>query len=247
MRIFFVLLFFSLSSLYLNAQTNKPNFVSLNVGFNYPSGDYEDVKLVDTLPAANANQGYYGSMEFGVYFTKNIGLGFNLGAFYNEIDKDKFKNQIAADLKQEFLNNPNQPAVVDVNTSEWINVYAMVGPYLTFNVINRFYVDFKVLAGVMSTNEPLLKLNVEQNGKVYLTENEEADAIGFALNYGMHIRIDLISKLGLRINAEGFSSQQQMESTLKNGSWPNFDKNQREFKQNVTAFNIGAGLVLTFD
>lgn len=247
MRVFaFSLLF--LSAICLNAQTNKPNFISLNAGFNYPTGDYKDVELKPDLPSANATQGYYGSMEFGVYFTKHLGLGFNLGGFYNEIDKEKFEDQ----MKEDFKNDPTKPAIAEINTSEWINVYAMAGPYLTFNVIDRFFIDFKFLAGAMSTNEPLLSLKVDnQTGDVTLIENNEADAIGFAFNYGMHIRIDLISKLGLRINAEGFSSQQQMERALKDGklNTPATDSYSKEshFEQKVTAFNIGVGLVLTFD
>lgn len=246
MRILSIIAFCFLG-LSLSAQTGKPNFFSLNVGFNYPSGEYKEIKLQDTLPPASAQQGYYGSMEFGVYFTKHLGLGFNLGAFYNEINEDEFKNRIMNDLAEDFQNDPSGPAEAYVNTSEWINVYAMAGPYLTFSLFDRAFIDFKLLAGAMSTNEPLLKIKVDHAGQVYLTENEEADAIGLAFNYGMHLRIDLVSKLGLRLNVEGFSSQQQLESSIKEGSWGDYNTSEREFQKNVTAFNVGAGLVLTFD
>ena len=251
MRSFLILLFsFSFiiaSAQTADAQTGKPNFISLNGGFNYPTGDYKDVKLVDTLPAATATQGYYGSVEFGVYFTKHLGLGFNLGGFYNPIDKEKFENQIAEDLKNDAINNADGTASADVNTSEWINVYAMAGPYLTFNIIDKIHLDFKVMAGAMSTNEPMMKINVDHHGTVKLTENKEADVIGLAFNYGMHVRIKLLSKLGLRLNAEGFSSQQQLERAVKHGTWDNTSTKKSHYKQHVTAFNLGVGLVLTFD
>ena len=68
-----------------------------------------------------------------------------------------------------------------------------------------------------------------------------------AVNYGIHFRIKLIGKLGLRINAEGFQSAQEFETKVKE-----FDNNgvesqaTKNIEKEIMALNLGAGLAFTF-
>lgn len=209
----------------------KPHFVSFNSGISFPNDDFKEMEF-DSATVSTVN-GIYGSMEFGFYFTKNFGLGINIGGFVNEVDDDEFE----AEIRQ--TNN----GVEVYPSTEWLNVYGMVGPYVTIP-LSILYIDFKFMGGAISTKEPLVKVKVDQNGEAVVSKNGEANAIGFGINYGMHVRVKLIKQLGLRLNAEAFSSQQDIESSMKSGQVAEIENN---YSKKISAYNLGAGLVFTFD
>jgi len=214
----------------VSAQLNKPHFISLNVGTSIPLADYKEVK--DQLTSGGADNGLSYSLEGAAYMNKFLGIGANLGLFNNGVDND----ELVSKLESEF-NAPNST----ISADDWVNGYAMVGPYLSFGT-EKIIVDFKFLAGLLSTKKPILDINTSTNSANIPTSAEEVVASNIGFNYGIHLRIKLISKLGFRLNAEQFSSQQEFKGKVET----NGVINEATIQQQISTFNLGAGLVLTF-
>lgn len=217
-----------------NAQLSRPHFISLNFGTNIPLSDYKEL---DSLALGNANAGLYYSFEAGAYFSKIVGLGVNIGAFNNSVNDEDIKEQ----LKRDFGNGDE----FTVESDDWVNSYLMVGPYLSFGS-EAFVVDLKVLGGIINSAKPLINIESETN-EVRLSRSNEVSSLAFGFNYGLHFRIRLVGKLGLRINAEGFMSAQEFETKVQKiySNQPNTQESQAIEKE-IQALNLGAGLALTF-
>ncbi|MEQ8624540.1 MAG: hypothetical protein RJQ00_06790 [Vicingaceae bacterium] len=229
---------FSLALLFVSqtaqAQLSHPHFISLNFGTNIPLSDYKEL---DSVVLGNANPGLYYSFEAGAFFSKVVGLGVNLGAFTNSVDNEDIIDQLKSDF-----NNRDE---FTVESEDWVNSYLMLGPYLSFGS-KAFIVDLKLLGGVMNSAKPLINIESETN-EVQLSRSNEVSSLAFGFNYGIHFRIKLVGKLGLRINAEGFMSGQEFETKvqeIKSNSEPT-TKNQT-LEKDIQALNLGAGLALTF-
>jgi len=217
-----------------NAQLSRPHFISLNFGTNIPLSDYKEL---DSVALGNANSGLYYSFEAGAYFSKIVGLGVNLGAFSNSVNDEDIKDQ----LEREFGNGDQ----FTVESDDWLNSYLMVGPYFSFGK-EAFIVDLKILGGVINSAKPLINIESETN-EVRLSRSNEVSSLAFGFNYGLHFRIKLVGKLGLRINAEGFMSSQEFETKVQKiySNQPNNQESQ-DIEKNIQALNLGAGLALTF-
>jgi len=232
------LILFSLVLLLANnsayAQLSHPHFISLNVGTNIPLSDYKEL---DSIVLGNATPGMYYSFEAGAFFSKVVGLGVNLGAFSNSVNNDDILDQLKSDF-----NNRDE---FTVESEDWLNSYLMLGPYLSFGS-EAFIMDLKLLGGFMNSAKPLINIESETN-EVQLSRSNEVSSLAFGFNYGIHFRIKLVGKLGLRLNAEGFMSSQEFETKvqeIKANSEPT-TKNQT-LEKDIQALNLGAGLALTF-
>ncbi|MBD98229.1 MAG: hypothetical protein CMO34_00145 [Verrucomicrobia bacterium] len=222
----------------VNAQLNKPHFISLNVGTSIPLSDYKEVK--DQVISGGAKNGFSYSIEGAAYLNKFLGIGANIGLFNNGVDNDALLSELEA------IDNTINKNNSSINTDDWINGYAMVGPYLSFGS-EKFVMDLKFLAGLMSTKKPVVNINTSSSSATFPTSAEEVVASNIGFNYGLHFRIKIVSKLGLRINAEQFSSQQEFKGKIETkDSIGNIVTTEPIIKQQISTFNLGAGLVLTF-
>lgn len=231
---FIFLICLVLCSFKLKAQLSKPHFISVNAGVNIPLEEY---KKLDSIASGNAKTGIYYSFEAGVYLSKVFGIGMNVGVFTNQIDD----GDIIEQFKRDFSSNRQ----IQVNSDDWFNGYAMIGPYLSFGSEN-FIVDFKVLAGVMNSEKPLIDVQTDENGNTGMYRSNASESLNFGVNYGMHFRINLVGKLGLRLNAEGMMSEQEFKSKVEEVSNNNSSTTEVKVKKEIEALNLGAGLVLTF-
>jgi len=215
------------------AQLSKPHFISVNAGTNIPLEDY---RRLDSVATGNAKTGLYYSFEAGVYLSKVFGIGLNVGAFTNQIDD--------GDIIEQFQRDFSSNRQIQVNSEEWFNGYAMIGPYLSFGSEN-FIVDFKLLGGVMNSTKPLINVQTDENGNTKVYRSTEDEQFNFGINYGLHFRIKLVGKLGLRLNAEGMMAEQEFSNKIEevNGSTTSTEST---VKKEIEALNLGAGLVLTF-
>jgi hypothetical protein len=223
-----------LSTFSLSAQLSKPHFISVNAGTNIPLNEY---KKLDSVATGNAKTGLYYSFEAGVYLSKVFGIGMNVGAFTNQIDE----GDIIEQFKRDFSSNRQ----IQVNSGNWFNGYAMLGPYLSFGT-EDFIVDFKILAGVMNSEKPLIDVQTDENGNSQVYRSNTSESLDFGVNVGMHFRIKLVGKLGLRLNAEGMMSEHEFKSKVEEVSNNNSSTTEVKVKKEVEALNLGAGLVLTF-
>jgi hypothetical protein len=216
------------------SQLSKPHFVSANFGTSIPLADY---KKLDSLAGGSAAMGLSYNIEGGVYFSKVLGVAANIGAFTNQVDEKELESQ----LKDDFSND----GTVQVSSSKWVNGFAMVGPILSFGS-KGFIVDLKLLGGIVNTEKPLINITTDSSGTVSASKSEESVSANFGFNYGLHFRIKLVGKLGLRINAEGFMTEQEFDNTVKNKQNGQETTSESTIKKEIEALNIGAGLVLTF-
>ncbi|MEQ8909581.1 MAG: hypothetical protein RIC95_10345 [Vicingaceae bacterium] len=228
---FFLMCLFAISAF---AQTDKPHFVSLNIGTNIPIGQYQKL---DSIASGTASSGLYYSFETGLYLSKFFGIGANLGAFANPVDDGDIEDQLRNDL--------GAGSEYEINSKDWLNAYALVGPYFTFGT-DAIRLDLKFLAGIINSQKPLINVTTMNSGQVVVSRNEEATATSFGFNYGLHLRIKLVGKLGLRLNAEGFSTQQEFESKVVEESNGSEQIQESTIEKEIQALNLGAGLVLTF-
>lgn len=217
------------------AQLSKPHFISVNAGTNIPLEEY---RRLDSVATGNAKTGLYYSFEAGVYLSKVFGIGINVGAFTNQIDD--------GDIIEQFQRDFSSNRQIQVNSEEWFNGYAMIGPYLSFGSEN-FIVDFKILGGIMNSEKPLIDVKTNENGNTRIYRSTADEQYNFGVNYGLHFRIALVGKLGLRLNAEGLMTEQEFKNKLEeiNGGNATASTNVT-FKKEIEALNLGAGLVLTF-
>jgi len=235
LALFITLLFISTIT---KAQLSRPHFVSANFGTNLPLGDYQEV---DSIASSGANAGLYYSFEAGAYFSKVLGVALNIGAFSNSVDEESIKDQLKRDLGS---NNE-----FSVNSDNWVNGYIMLGPILSLGT-EKIIVDLKVLGGVINSAKPFI--NVEtQSGTTTTTFNQsnEVTAFSLGLNYGLHVRIKLKSKIGLRVNAEGFMGNQEFETRVIEASMDDPTKETittQKLEKNIQALNLGLGLSITF-
>lgn len=223
-----------LCSFNLNAQLSKPHFISINAGTNIPLEEY---KKLDSIATGNASTGLYYSFEAGVYLSKVFGVGLNIGAFTNQIDD--------GDIIEQFKKDFNSNRQIEVNSEEWYNGYVMIGPYLSFGSEN-FIVDFKVLAGVMNSEKPLISVHTDENGNTRVYRSTADEQLNFGVNYGLHFRIKLVGKLGLRLNAEGLMSEQEFTNKIEEINGNTTTSTEVTVKKQIEALNLGAGLVMTF-
>jgi len=214
----------------LSAQLKNPHFVGLNAGVSMPIGEY---KNFDTARASAVNAGKYASLESGIYISRFVGIGVNLGLYTNSINESEIKSQYE---KQLVTNNS-----IEVKADDWLNVYALAGLYFTIP-IKKVRLDFKFLGGAVNSSQPLVTVTSNESGSVVVRESKVEDAIAFGINYGAHLRIPLISKLYLRLNAETFTSLPEFKketTSYRNGVKTVTKEN---FEQTISVLNVGVGL-----
>lgn len=227
----FACLFFFLT---LNAQLSHPHFISVNFGTNIPLSDFKDS---DSLTSTSANNGIYYSFEAGAFFSKVVGIGVNIGAFSNSINDNSIKEQ----LRTDFTNSDGQ---FSVSSENWTNGYIMLGPYLSLGKKKKFIVDAKLLAGVINSDKPFINIEAE-DGSGTEVEIEDVTSTSFGFNYGLHFRIQLKSKLALRINAEQLISTQEFVNKVRTLDIMGNEVNTRTTaEQQISALNLGLGIVI---
>lgn len=230
----FITLLFSQTA---KAQLSHPHFLSANFGTNIPLSDY---KSADSLASGSANNGLYYSFEAGAFFTRILGFGVNIGAFSNALNDEDIKDQ----LKRDFTNSNGK---FEVSSENWSNGYIMLGPYLSFGT-KKFIVDLKLLAGVVNTEKPLINIKSNENStssSVQSIKASEVSNTSFGVNYGIHFRIKLKSKLALRINAEGIMSTQEFENKIQETDFNgNVSVRNDKVEKEIQALNLGLGLVI---
>ncbi|MFT6167616.1 MAG: hypothetical protein ACJASF_002316 [Vicingaceae bacterium] len=215
------------------AQLAHPHFISLNLGTNIPLSEYG---TIDSLSSAGANPGIYYSFEAGAYFSKLLGIGVNIGAFNNSVDDQGIIDQLKTDIR--FTNSS-----FDVTSKSWTNGYIMLGPYFSFGS-QKFIVDLKVLGGIINSERPFV--NIQSKDDQYEFNSAAVYSTSFGINYGMHFRIRLTGKLGLRLNGEGMLATQEFEEkiteTLSSGALQ--EEKRQTVTREISALNLGVGLVI---
>lgn len=217
------------------AQSEKPHFISFNVGTAIPLSEYH---AIDSLNNETALLGLSYNFESAIYLSLAFGIGFSLGGSSNGINQDNIENQVKEDLATN--------GSVEIKSGDWVNAYAMVGPYLSFGNKKKIMVDFKILAGVINSDKPLLSITTNDLGNIEVKKSEPTDALALGVKYGLHLRIKLIGILGLRINAEGLMAKQNFEYKVKEFKQNQEITNTEKLSTEINSLHLGAGLVLTF-
>jgi len=233
----FILAIVSSLCLTVQAQEEKekgPHFISINLGANIPLSDYQ---TLDTLDASNVNAGLAFSLEGGAYLNKIFGLGLSVGGFTNKIDQSQLSKQLNKEVHDD--------GSVSISADDWLNLYAMVGPYLSFGG-KLIVVDLKFLGGIINSSKPSVTINASESGEPTIQKNYSESAYAFGFNYGIHLRINLIGGLGLRVNAEGIMSEQEFKNRVDYIRGTTVESTENKLITEFKTLNLGAGLVYTF-
>ena len=205
----------------------------MNAGASIPVGEYSNL---DTALISSANLGKYFGFEGALYVTRFLGFGINVGAYMNPVDEDDLIERYT----EQFTNSKN----ISINADEWLNGYAMAGMYLTIP-IKKIRLDFKFLGGAVNSDKPLVEVDIDERGNQSVIINKSTDAMAFGINYGAHLRLPIVSKLYLRLNAETFTSlpefKSQTESIINNSS----SITKRTVEQTISVLNLGVGLTFS--
>lgn len=236
MRKILLLLLISISCFSIQAQIKrKPHFISLNGGLSMPVGEYSNF---DTAFASSAKAGKYFGLEGALYVSRFVGFGLNVGAYINPVNQNELKDAYA----KEFVSSQS----ITINADEWLNGYAMVGVYLTIP-IKKVRLDFKFLGGAVNSDQPLVEVTIDQNGKESVIINKSTEVLAFGINYGAHLRIPIVSKFYLRLNAETFTSLPEFKNqteSMNNNS--NNSISTKTVEQTISVLNLGVGLAFSF-
>lgn len=228
--LFFTFLLFGVAA---QAQL-RPHFISLNAGISMPVGEYESF---DTARVGAANAGKFASLEFGIYPSKIVGFGVNLGAFTNSLDVDQIKEKFQVD-------NASANGVT-VNAGDWLNIYAVGGVYFTIPIKDIFRLDLKFLAGGVSTEQPELEIDYTENGVDFKRLNTSSDDLSLLINYGAHLRIKLIKNLGVRVGAETFTSLAEFNNQRKLLFDGKTEITKQTVEQTISTLNVSVGIAFT--
>ncbi len=226
------LFFFSLQA---QDEVDKPNFISLNVG---PSLALKDYQSMDSLDPVNTNIGLALSIESGFFLNKYLGLGLSVGGFINPIDRN--------DLANQYQTHANTNGIVTAQSEKWVNVYGMVGPYLSFGG-KIIRIDLKFLMGAVNSSKPEVTIEVDEGGGQSIKQVSAAEiSTAFGYNYGAHLRLNVFGPLGIRINVEGISTRQQFDNKVEYVSSSESLTTQEKMKTELKNLNLSAGLILNF-
>ncbi len=212
----------------------RPHFISINGGISMPVGEYESF---DTARVGAANAGKFVSFEFGLYPSKIVGFGVNVGAFTNSLDIDQIKEKFQVD-------NASANSIT-VNGGDWLNMYATGGIYFTIPIKEIFRLDFKFLAGGISTQQPQLEIEYSESGVKYKRLNTSTDDLALVINYGAHLRIKLIKNFGIRVGAETFTSLAEFNNQTELLSDNKKQITKQSVEQTISTLNVSVGLAFT--
>lgn len=204
-------------------------FSEVVVGMAIPSGVFSGVDYQNEQNGFARAGGFlyagYGKLYHDLYGFE-VAVAVSLFPLSNEIDQYK-----EIENSQEYIRGFN-----------WWTISALIGPYVSLPV-NRFSFDFKVLGGVSNVIRPYFR-NVYGNGTARL---EETTGIGYAFGLlsGAGIQYGISDRVGIRLSADYFYTSPNVKyQEIASVGQVYFDKDDIKYKQPVSSFNAGLGIIL---
>ena len=235
----FVLLHISLDCL-SQATGNSP---AGNKANNIPSSYFTEVVIGAAIPS-----GVFSGTDYQNYQSGFASSGGFLYAGYGKLYHDLYGFEVAVAVSFFPLNNEVDQYKEVENSQEyirgfsWWTVSALIGPCVSLPV-KRFSFDFKVLGGVSNVIRPYFR-NVYGNGTARL---EETTGIGYAfgLLFGAGVEYSISERVGIRFSVDYiYTSPNIKYQEIASVGQVYFDKDDIKYKQPVSSFSPGLGIIL---
>ena len=207
-------------------------FSELVIGMAIPTGDFAGTDPQNTR-SGFATTGGFLFAGYGKLYNDRIGfevaVSVNAYPLAEEIDQLK-KMENAAYYEHGF---------------GWWTISGLIGPCFSVPVKN-FSFDFRILAGVMDVIRPYFR-NLNSTGAAKL---EESTGNGYAFTWhcGAGIQYRLSDKVGLKLSLDYLGSNPEINYQETYSAYQiYYHKEEINYKQPVSSFNSGFGVILHLD
>jgi hypothetical protein len=165
-----------------NLLAQKKGFVSLNLGGANPIGDFGSKESTNSK-AGLANLGILLDLAFGYKFHENIGVTAMIRSQANPIDGQVFADALANALPS--------GTTAQYSVKSWATGMFLVGPFASFKVSDKFYIEPRVMGGLTSISNP--EINITFSNNTWLKQIS-TDASGFGYLIGAGVKYNLSEK-----------------------------------------------------
>ncbi|MCB9204054.1 MAG: hypothetical protein H6603_03655 [Flavobacteriales bacterium] len=202
----------------------KGHFISVNGGAGIPFGKYAST-AGGNEQSFYAKTGWFGGLQGAYFIIPEVGVGANLGAFGNSVNKSA--------IDEDFRNSLGYNAQFSSKYPDYINVYALAGPYfqLPTKVVN---ISLNGKVGAIYAVEAYYEVTLNQQ-KV---TQRISGGFGFCYGGGLDFRFKISPKLFLNLGGEVISST--FDGELKTSSGWQSQKNN--YTHSVQVINVYLGL-----
>jgi len=184
----------------------QQNFASISFGATLPQGDYASVGDL----SSNGYASHGGAIKFDAgYFPVSyfgIGASFSFGSNYAK--RDSLVKDLVSYIEE------NASSVIDIpedaeiiyGSGFWNYINLFIGPHFSIRVSQRFYLDFRGLAGISFIRPPDQELRINfDNTNIYTRTSHNSASFGFAAGAGMRYKLN--SNLALKLASDFYQSK----------------------------------------
>lgn len=205
----------------LEASENR-FFAALTAGPSFPVGVFSNKDFLTSTESGLARVGYNVNTNVGYRASSNLGVASSI--FYSRYKVD----QAAID---QFNAKTTSSGSASVSADHWQYAGIVVGPMATIPIVNKLFVDFKVMAGYARANMPVVKV-IEDGSSQVLDYSKERWADAFAWQLGSNLRYNFASKFCFFTN---------LDYNHMKPKWVDPGYSTVMQKTSVIDFNIGLG------
>lgn len=197
-------------------------YIKIKGGINYPLKPSKYIEYENVNFSSFLELGFYEGLEFGYYFTENIGICASILSNQNSVDGNLYA--------QEFL-SANQ-SVSSVSIGQFINCSIYFG--MVFNIPISEFVSIipKMMLGSFMVWKPAGEIQYFDQGSLRPYSEKQILGSSFSPLLGVETKIKLIDNLSLYVDAE-----------YQTG---NFEFSKREKKQQIKMIMLSIGLSYNF-
>jgi hypothetical protein len=166
----------------------KTIYSSINMGLSIPLSSYSAQDI------SKSNSGYAGTGlsidgSIGSKIYKNLNAEILLGGSTHSADFQNLANYFSS---QSSTN-------VSVTSTKWTSFRILMGPNFILPIENKFFLNFKILGGIMISNSPSANF-IFQNSTMYLNQLSKESVSSFATLIGLGFRCKINSKFNFVSN-----------------------------------------------
>lgn len=224
-----------LSSVSVFAQTSsKKSSIFIDLGASFPTGDFNAKNVADEK-AGLATTGFFIDLGYQYQFSKSIGAIAMFGWKTNGIDKNSLNYSLPT----------GSGGSMSINAEAWqmANVLAGLTQSISLTKNEKFFLEFRELAGVQFSSSPEINFNYSIPGiGSGSNKQEKSNASSFIFLLGTGFKYMLSDKIGLKLSADYMSSNPKFMVI----TYPADAPVEHQSEQKISSLNIGAGLVLSF-
>lgn len=204
-RIFWILILFT--SLPVFAQQN---FASISFGASIPLADY--AATGDLATSGYASTGGAIKFDVGYYPGSYFGIGGSFSFGSNYAIRDSLLKDMLIYIEENASSIIDIPDYAEIlyGSGFWNYINIFLGPQFSIRVTQKFYFDFRALAGLSIVRPPDQELGITYNETEIFSQVDNNKA-SFGLTAGTGIRYDLNSNIALKLGVDYYQARAKFE------------------------------------